>query len=207
MSKRVRHENTGNCLKCEEILTEYPGFYAPLKEWFKSLQRQHPDAHVSDAGRGRDEQERYKQRGASRASFGQSSHNYNCAIDIFQLAEVDGKHRAMWPKKWFQTVVGNNLTSDLKWYGSPGSSFYELPHVEVKDWKGLARQGVVSLVEEPVQGDKAIVAQPSKPVVMPQGRQNEEYKPSSLETGVQATMGILNIITSLIRQISSLLSR
>lgn len=138
------HINSGNCPKCEEIFNLYPGFYEPLKSWFKDLQQANPDAHVSCAGRGKIQQEEYFQRGATRAHYGQSSHNFNAAIDIFQLK--DGT-TATWDKTWFSAVVGPALYASFKWYGAPGAVFYELPHVELAGWKSLVQTGELKLVE------------------------------------------------------------
>lgn len=138
------HLNDGSCQKCLEILNRYPGINQNLNLWILNLQRNNPDAHVSCAGRGMVDQEAAFHRGASKAHYGESSHNYNCAVDIFQLS--DGK--AVWDREWFDLVVGANLADGLKWYGAPGAVFYELPHVELTDWKLLVKSGDAKLVED-----------------------------------------------------------
>lgn len=137
----IKHVNNGKCPKCALIFDKYKGFHPGLRAWFEGVQLAHPEAHVSSAGRGKLEQELFFKQGSSRAKYGQSAHNYNAAIDIFKL-HMNG---AEWPKPWFTDVVGaavkklNENPSDfkLKWYGEPGSKFYELPHVEIKDWASL----------------------------------------------------------------------
>lgn len=137
------HTNNGNCEQCDEILNRYPNFNEELRTWFKALQVEHPDAHVSCGGRGKVDQEVCFQRGASKAHYGQSSHNYNCAQDLFQLK--DGE--AVWEQTWFDEVVKPNLYPFLKWYGAPDATFRELPHVEVASWRELVQNGSVFLVE------------------------------------------------------------
>ena len=148
----MSHINTGNCDKCEQILNTFPGFHAELKAWFKKTQQKVKDAHISCAGRGRSEQEAAFQSGASRAHYGESSHNFNCAIDVFRLTLTG----ASYDRPWFRDSIGTAVYSnnadparmvELKWYGMPGSKFLELPHIEVNDWKALAEQGLVKLVE------------------------------------------------------------
>ena len=36
----------------------------------------------------------------------------------------------------------------LNWYGMPGSKFYELPHIEVKNWKDLIFTNKVSIIKD-----------------------------------------------------------
>lgn len=138
VSGKVKHTNNGDCLKCEEIFNRFPGFHQGLKTWFKQIQKNNPDAHIAAAGRGKVEQEQYLKAGTSKASYGKSAHNWNCAIDIFRMHQ----NGAEWPKSWFSEVIEkavdeHNKTATFKitWYGKPGSKFYELPHCEVSDWK------------------------------------------------------------------------
>lgn len=137
------HLSNGRCLKCHDIFDRYPSFNLDLLDWFQNIQSKHPDAHVSCAGRGAVDQDAAFQRGASRAKFGQSSHNYNAAIDVFQLE----MGRAIWHQEWFDRVIGGNLTSGIKWYGAVGSEFFELPHCELREWKKWAEEGLLKLVE------------------------------------------------------------
>lgn len=124
-------------------MNKYPGFNLILREWFESFQSVFPEAHISCAGRGKEEQELKFQEGLSRAHWKGSSHNWNCAIDIF---EMDGDAE-IYEKEWFMNVLFPNLPDHLEWYGKPGSSFYELPHVEIKGWRTLRDLGVLKLVE------------------------------------------------------------
>ena len=141
---KPRHENNGNCAKCDQIFGKYPSFCKPLKLWFKNLQAKHPEAHISCAGRGKAEQEDAANHGLSKAHYGQSAHNYNAAIDIFEL---QGDKENIYERRWFNNVVAPNIPDFLDWYGKPGSVFFELPHVEIKDWKSLAQKKVLKLVE------------------------------------------------------------
>ncbi len=136
---RVRHTNNGDCPKCEEILNRFAGCHPMLVDWFVQLQRKHPDAHISCAGRGRKDQEDAKKRGASKASYGESAHNYNMALDLFKMHQSG----AEWPRDWFNEVVGKTLPGWLTWYGAPGSKFFELPHVEVTNWRSDQRKKLV----------------------------------------------------------------
>ena len=139
----MKHVNNGRCEKCQEILNKYPNVNKDLREWFESLQDSHPSAHISCAGRGKADQEDAVKRGASRAHYGQSSHNYNCAVDLFVMQQgLD-----LYDKKWFHEILAPNLEPFLKWYGAPDAVFKELPHVEISDWRDLKAKGVAVLVE------------------------------------------------------------
>lgn len=136
------HLNTGNCQSCLLIINKYPNFHSGLLGWFTSLQKANPEAHVSCGGRGRVDQESDFSAGRSRAHYGQSAHNYNCALDLFRLT-LQG---ASWDKPWFNSVIVNAVdlqnsnpskTFDILWYGLPGSPYYELPHIEIMSWRSL----------------------------------------------------------------------
>jgi len=139
------HENSGDCKKCDSIFDRYPGFNSRLREWFKDLQREVPDAHISCAGRGEDDQMSVLLKGLSRASYGKSAHNYGAAIDVFQLK--DGK--VLWVQQWFELHIVPHLESWLSWYGQPGSAFFELPHIELKAWRSMLARQELALVEPP----------------------------------------------------------
>lgn len=141
--KPLKHLNSGKCEKCIQIMDRYPGMNLDLRLWFALFQSKHPEAHISEAGRGVIEQEAAKAKGASKASFGESAHNYNCAIDMFEL---DGDLN-IYEKEWFEKVVAPEIPEYLVWYGVPGSKFFELPHVELRNWKNLRDEGKVKLVE------------------------------------------------------------
>jgi hypothetical protein len=148
MPEKVKHTNDGKCKKCQEIFDQYPGAHPALRKWFTDLQAKSKDAHISTCGRGKAKQEQYKKEGKSNASWGKSAHNFGCAVDIFQMiVDKSGKVEAVYPRKWFNETVKPALTDWLKWYGSPGASFPELPHVEVANWRDLARDGKVKLEE------------------------------------------------------------
>lgn len=137
------HQNTGCCLSCGKIFNAYPGFDVHLRNWFYDLQSDHPEAHVSCAGRGKISQEALFQRKASNAHYGESSHNFNVALDLFRL--LDGKYDLS--KEWFQTVIKPRLLKEFKWYGEDEAIFYELPHVEISNWRELAKSKLIFLVE------------------------------------------------------------
>lgn len=136
------HQNNGNCPGCAKIMSRYPGFYLNLGSWFRLFQARYKEAHISCAGRGQQDQEALFMRGVTRAKWGHSAHNYNCAIDIF----VNGP--TLYPVEWFKQILKPELPNWVTWYGESGSEFYELPHVEIRGWKELARQGQVTLVEK-----------------------------------------------------------
>jgi hypothetical protein len=139
----LTHSNSGACLKCEEIMNTYPGMNRFLKEWFQSFQRANPIFHISCAGRGFEAQEAAKKEGTSRAHYGQSAHNYNCAVDLF----IQSPGVNLYDKKLFSEALKGKIPYVLNWYGTPGSLFYELPHVELRAWQGLLAEGVLALVE------------------------------------------------------------
>jgi hypothetical protein len=140
----MKHENSGNCARCNEIFDTFAGFDSVLFAWFKTLQYKHPEAHISCAGRGHIDQEVLFTRGATRAHWMQSAHNWNCAIDLF--VNFPGSNN-IYPAAWFHNTLAQELTDDLEWYGSPASRFFELPHVQRRGWKDLAKDGKLRLVE------------------------------------------------------------
>jgi hypothetical protein len=138
----MRHDLSGNCEKCDELFDKYPGFHQGLREWFKKLQKKCPEAHISCAGRGKEDQENAVKWGASRAHYGQSAHNYNAALDIFRLLNGQTDYN----KDWFRNVISGAVIRhntdqgrmfEIDWYGLPGASFKELPHCEVENWQAL----------------------------------------------------------------------
>lgn len=147
----IKHVNNGACEKCLQIIDKYPGFYEPLRDWFIGFQSRHPEAHVSCAGRGHDDQEMLLARRATRAKYGQSAHNYNCALDLFELS---GDIQSIYEDSWFRAILKPELPSWLNWYGFPGSKFYELPHVEPINWKKLRDTGLIVLVEPHPQDEE-----------------------------------------------------
>lgn len=132
-----RHNNAGYpCPKCEQILKKYPGIDATLYNWFKFNAERVPFIHVSEAGRGRAKQEAFKKEGSSRASYGQSAHNYNMALDIF--FQVNGK--LSYDRSLYAKI---SIFPEIVWYGAPGSKFPELPHFEIKGWREKADKKLV----------------------------------------------------------------
>lgn len=145
MSPKVRHTNNGRCLKCQEILDLYPGFHAELRMWFEAFQLRYNDAHVSDAGRGKKRQEQYLKAGSSFARWAESAHNWNAALDIFWL--VAGK--AYYGMELYNSRLKPALLPWILWGMEWKGKMREAPHVEVRDWKALAKNKTLSLVEEP----------------------------------------------------------
>ncbi len=145
MAHSLKHENNGACLKCASIMDRYPGLHADLRSWFLALQKRVPTAHVSCAGRGKADQEAALKAGASRAHWGGSAHNWNCALDVFELGGADPKN--LYELPWYTENLKPAITSALEWYGAPGAKFPELPHVELKGWRDLAKNGKLKLVE------------------------------------------------------------
>lgn len=150
----MKHANNGNCPKCGEIFNRYPGFHKLLRAWFSAFQSRHPEAHISCAGRGRLDQEAAVINRTSRAHYGDSAHNYNAAIDLFEVTSGDPN---IYRRDWFEQVLKPEIETWLNWYGAEGSQFYELPHVELRDWRELKTTGVLTLVEPIPETPKALV--------------------------------------------------
>lgn len=146
----IKHKNDGDCAKCKEVMNKFPDMNQYLRKWFMDFQKLNPEAHISCAGRGAAEQANAKDAGKSRAAFGESAHNYNCAIDIF-VQDFKNYPNDIYPKKWFQEKIAGKIPYALKWYGEPGSAFFELPHIEVREWRGLKVTGEAKLVESPAE--------------------------------------------------------
>lgn len=139
----AKHQNNGNCPKCKELFDKYPNFDKQARGWFHLFQAKHPEAHISCAGRGLADQQAAKMSRASRADYGESAHNWNCAFDVF--VQLSGKD--IYDKAWFNTVLAPEIPYFLNWYGAPGAPFPELPHIEVRDWKKKKAEGLIALVE------------------------------------------------------------
>ena len=140
------HKNNGDCPHCDTLFDKFTGFHSGLRSLFKSFQKEHPEAHVSCAGRGHFEQQRCFMNKVSDAKWGQSAHNFNAAIDLF---ESSGDRDNLYEAVWFSKVVRPWIAqySEFEWYGSPGSSYFELPHIQVRNWKDLVRSGLLTPVE------------------------------------------------------------
>lgn len=139
----MAHKNDGSCQDCLKIIHRYPNFNETLLTWFQAMQLMHEDLHTSCAGRGMVDQEAAFARGASKAHWLHSAHNFNCALDLFQLK--DGKYTL--DEDWFRSVVGANIYPSLMWLGERGSSYYELPHIELTVWPSLVKNKTVVSVE------------------------------------------------------------
>ena len=137
------HRNNGKCEGCKALFERYPGFSLPVRMWFEALQEAHPEAHISEAGRGKQRQDYLFLQGLTQAKFGKSAHNYNAAIDVFCNTE---NNEYSLDSEWFDLVIRPRLNDALQWYGDIGSEFYERPHIEFKDWRVLAEKGFLHLV-------------------------------------------------------------
>jgi peptidoglycan L-alanyl-D-glutamate endopeptidase CwlK len=137
---KVVHTNNGNCSKCAEFLkTAHPKLVA----WFKKEQKSDPELHVSCSDRNRQAQEIAKDGGFSKASYGQSPHNYkpSWAIDLFFLiggtaAWILSRYKLLAARKpvfiiWGADWNDNGRTDDEK--------FRDSPHFEYKGWKNLEK--------------------------------------------------------------------
>lgn len=142
-----KHTNDGDCKRCDLIFDAYPGFYAPLRAWFKGFQAQNPESHISCAGRGKEAQEKCFVAKTSKAHWKESSHNYNCALDLFE--NIPGDPKGIYDSEWFMSKVKPemDLHPELNWYGRPDAEFKEVPHVEWRAWKILLASGQLKLVE------------------------------------------------------------
>lgn len=139
-----KHINSGDCPKCDLIFNRYPDFYAPLRDWFKEFQSEHPEAHISCAGRGEQDQMEAFLKKVSRAEWGASAHNYSAAIDTFAMLPGDTN---IYNRAWYEKTLKPELAGWLKWYGAPGSPFPEICHIEVAEWRALLKAGALVLVE------------------------------------------------------------
>jgi len=137
------HINNGSCERCTVIIDKFPGFNEDLKKWFKELQKNHPDAHISSAGRGKSEQEQYFRQGKSKAHYGQSAHNYNAALDFFRLT-VNG---ADFSTDWYVTLIGPKAREAGFEYAGDWKTFKELVHVQIANFQQLVKEGKLKLVE------------------------------------------------------------
>jgi hypothetical protein len=146
------HTNEAFCLGCQTLFDRFPGFHRGLMLWFfTGVQTEHADAHISCAGRGKQDQQKDYNAHTSRAQWGQSSHDYNLALDVFQLKSGIATYDPVWFKNVISEAVEKQNTDDtrlfeLTWYGDPCAPYKELPHIEVRNWKELVSQGQYKLV-------------------------------------------------------------
>lgn len=139
----MKHQNNGKCEKCQAILHKYAGINPLILAWFEERQAEVPEFHCSEAGRGRMDQEMYFNRKASLAHYGESAHNYNCAIDTF--FQIDGHYSVT--LELYEEFIELNIPDWLQW-GHYWKNFSETPHFEVKAWKLLRMHGAAKPVEE-----------------------------------------------------------
>lgn len=136
------HTNNGQCPACAKITQTFPNFDQNLLNWFILMQAKFPAFHLAETGRGRARQEEMFNSGRSRAHYGESSHNYNCAMDTFFL--INGVYNL--DEANFLPVY-TEMPDLIEWYGAPGAKFFERPHFEKKGWRDLRAGGLIQLVE------------------------------------------------------------
>lgn len=127
---------------CDTLFGKYPDFDPGLRGWFDSKRETFFDLHISCAGRGRVEQNALFARGATKAHYTKSAHNYNAALDLWQ--NVLGAY--VLDPEYFAKVMAD-LDPAYEWYGAPGSEFFELPHIQLSTWKRRVADGSLTLVE------------------------------------------------------------
>lgn len=137
-----KHVNIGTCPKCLEIRDTFPGFHVGLWDWFTKFQKNHPDAHISCAGRGKAEQEADFTNGVSHAHFGQSAHNYNAALDLFRITLAGG---ASFDNVWYRDTMAPGAKAAGFVWGGDFHTLHDFPHIEVKDW---AKLGLTLVTEQ-----------------------------------------------------------
>jgi len=129
-----KHLNIDVCSKCEEIMAKCKN--EELLNFYKQFRKDHKDAHVSCCYRGEKEQEEAFLKGTSKAHFGQSAHSYALALDWFRITQSGGaSFDAFWYKSFLKPA---SVAAGLVWGGD--WSFKDLPHVELKNWKELAKK-------------------------------------------------------------------
>lgn len=141
---QVKHRNNGECQYCVEIRDKFPNFNNELWIWFSDTQKIIPDFHISCAGRGQIDQEMLYMKGASRAHWTMSAHNWGAALDTFFMCDLNN----LWPTKRY-AALSLGIPTTINWYGKIGSTFPELPHFELKNWRILRDQGDLRLCETP----------------------------------------------------------
>lgn len=148
----AKHQNKNDCEACLDILTKYPKLYPILKSWFITMRAKYNMLHCSEAGRGIKRQTLMHAEKKSRATYGASAHNWNAAIDTFIM--IKGKD--LYDKQWYMNYFYPEVPDWANWYGTPGSRFWEIPHIEVREWKRLAANGELALVETPTSDIKRL---------------------------------------------------
>jgi len=112
-----------------------------LKRWWFAFQaaaaKQSIPLRCHNGYRGQAWQDRLKAEGHSKASWGQSPHNFGLAVDIIHttLAWVN-----MPPDGWqvlgaLGKEVARRRGLDLTWGGDPDFGFYDPAHWQYRDWR------------------------------------------------------------------------
>ncbi len=143
----MSHSNDANeCAGCSAVIARYPGTDPDLVSWFWLLREKNHDLHTSCAGRGREDQEACFSAGTSKAHWTQSAHNWNCALDLFR---IDENGKASWDAMWYNNVLsGCPEIGDWLTWGRFWTTFKEYPHLELTNWRDMAKSGIAKLVEK-----------------------------------------------------------
>lgn len=124
----MKHENKRICLECNRILRSADNELIRFAAYIRAA---YPEAHVSCAFRGENEQNEAFERGFSRARWPDSKHNKTPAkaIDFFYQ---DKFGKGIWDAKWFKMVLDEaSRMFGLMWGGRWNRP--DFPHVEMKE--------------------------------------------------------------------------
>lgn len=142
--KKIIHINCdGPCPKCEEIFNKFPDKNMELYNWFNQLRLKVKTAHIAYAGRGKEEQNYFYEKKTSKAKWGESPHNYNLAIDIFELTQTGARFDVSW---YQSSIIPEAIKAGFD-CGGLWKSFKDWPHIEIKNWKQVVKDGKAKLVE------------------------------------------------------------
>lgn len=129
----MKHQPGDVCNYCEKLLIDVHPELGLFFHWAKS---QHKQLHISDGWRGEDAQNKAFERGASRARWPNSKHNYmingkpcSLAIDLF---EIDDTGHGVWDSTFFQKLY--NQAKDHNFFIGWGGNFkkiHDSPHFEL----------------------------------------------------------------------------
>lgn len=126
--KTASHADEADCQLCDEIVSRCS---ESIRKWFAHERTQDPALHASAGYRGKEEQEEAFRRGASKAQFGQSPHNYfpSRAVDVW----FNERGRAVWDSLKLQEMA-ERLPAELEW-GGYWKELVDAPHFQEREWK------------------------------------------------------------------------
>lgn len=123
---KVKHENLPHCERCDRFMDDA---HPVLRAWLKNVRSEFLEAHVSCSFRNEKDQNDAFARGASKAKWPHSKHNFlpSRAIDLFELTEYGvARFDPMWYAKLWRTCK----TDDLTWAGN-WKTFKETAHFQL----------------------------------------------------------------------------